>query len=36
MSLYINFIPSMVSPDAAIRDPAGDGRVAAILRDAAG
>ncbi len=33
MSLYMDFIPSMVAPDGAIRGPAGDGRVAAILRD---
>ncbi|MEA2156773.1 MAG: hypothetical protein QOE11_2913 [Solirubrobacteraceae bacterium] len=33
MSLYMDFIPSMVGPDGVIRGPAGDGRVAAILRD---
>ena len=33
MSLYMDFIPSMVAPDGTIRGPAGDGRVAAILRD---
>jgi NAD(P)H dehydrogenase (quinone) len=32
MSLYMDFIPSMVQPDGVIRGPAGDGRVAAILR----
>lgn len=33
MNLYMDFIPSMVLPDGAIRGPAADGRVAAILRD---
>lgn len=33
MSIYMDFIPSMVADDGAIRGPAGDGRVAAILRD---
>lgn len=33
MSLYIDVIPSMVARDGVIRGPAGDGRVAAILRD---
>lgn len=33
MNLYIDFIPSMVLPEGAIKGPAGDGRVAAILRD---
>jgi NAD(P)H dehydrogenase (quinone) len=33
MNLYMDFIPSMVQPDGVIRGPAGDGRVAAILRD---
>ena len=33
MSIYMDFIPSMVASDGAIRGPAGDGRVAAILRD---
>ena len=33
MNLYMAFRPDMVSPDAAIRGPAGDGRVAAILRE---
>jgi NAD(P)H dehydrogenase (quinone) len=32
-NLYIDFIPSMVLPEGAIKGPAGDGRVAAILRD---
>ena len=33
MNLYMDFLPDMVSPDGAIRGPAGDGRVAAILRE---
>jgi NAD(P)H dehydrogenase (quinone) len=33
MNLYMDFIPSMVLPEGVIRGPAGDGRVAAILRD---
>ncbi len=33
MSLYMDFIPSMVGADGVIRGPAGEGRVAAILRD---
>ena len=33
MSLYLDFIPSMAGPDGVIRGPAGDGRVAAVLRD---
>ncbi len=33
MNLYMDFIPNLVSPDGVIRGPAGDGRVAAILRD---
>lgn len=33
MNLYMDFIPSMVMPDGAIRGPAGEGRLAAILRD---
>ena len=32
MNLYMDFIPSMVGADGVIRGPAGDGRVAAILR----
>lgn len=32
MSLYMDFIPSIIGPDGVIRGPAGDGRVAAILR----
>lgn len=32
MSLYLDFLPAMVS-DGAIRGPAGDGRVGAVLRD---
>ena len=33
MNLYMDFLPDMVSPDGVIRGPAGDGRVAAILRE---
>ena len=33
MNLYMDFIPSMVLADGAIRGPAGDGRVSAILRE---
>ena len=33
MNLYMDFIPNMVGADGAIRGPAGDGRVSAILRD---
>jgi uncharacterized protein YbjT (DUF2867 family) len=33
MNLYMDFIPAMVGADGAIRGPAGDGRVSAILRD---
>jgi uncharacterized protein YbjT (DUF2867 family) len=33
MSLYMDFIPSLIGSDGVIRGPAGDGRVAAILRD---
>lgn len=33
MNLYMDFIPSMVGADGVIRGPAGNGRVAAILRD---
>jgi uncharacterized protein YbjT (DUF2867 family) len=33
MNLYMDFIPSMVLPEGVIRGPAGDGRVAAVLRD---
>jgi NAD(P)H dehydrogenase (quinone) len=33
MNLYMDFIPSMVQPDGAIRGPAGDGRLTAILRE---
>jgi uncharacterized protein YbjT (DUF2867 family) len=33
MNLYMDFIPSMVGADGVIRGPAGDGRLAAILRD---
>lgn len=32
-NLYMDFIPFMVAPDGVIRGPAGDGRVAAVLRD---
>jgi uncharacterized protein YbjT (DUF2867 family) len=33
MNLYMDFLPSMVGEDGAIRGPAGDGRLAAVLRD---
>jgi NAD(P)H dehydrogenase (quinone) len=33
MSLYMDFIPSLIGSDGVIRGPAGDGRVAAILRE---
>ena len=33
MNLYMDFIPGMAGADGVIRGPAGDGRVAAILRD---
>jgi uncharacterized protein YbjT (DUF2867 family) len=33
MNLYMDFIPSMVLPGGVIRGPAGDGRLAAVLRD---
>ena len=33
MNLYMDFVPSMVGADGVIRGPAGDGRLAAILRD---
>jgi NAD(P)H dehydrogenase (quinone) len=33
MNLYMDFIPSMAGEDGVIRGPAGDGRVAAILRE---
>jgi len=33
MNLYLDFVPAMVGEDGAIRGPAGDGRVSAILRD---
>jgi NAD(P)H dehydrogenase (quinone) len=32
-NLYLDFIPGFVGEDDAIRGPAGDGRVAAVLRD---
>ena len=32
-NLYMDFMPSMVGSDGVIRGPAGDGRVAAVLRD---
>jgi NAD(P)H dehydrogenase (quinone) len=32
-NLYIDFLPLMAGPDAVIRGPAGDGRVAAVARD---
>src|SRR4051812_14583963 len=33
MNLYMDFIPSMIGSDGVIRGPAGDGRIAAILRE---
>jgi NAD(P)H dehydrogenase (quinone) len=33
MSLYMDFVPSMVGEDGVIRGPGGDGRMGAILRD---
>jgi len=33
MNLYMDYIPFMVSPDGLIKGPAGDGRLAAVLRD---
>jgi len=33
MNLYMDFVPGMAGADGVIRGPAGDGRVAAILRD---
>jgi NAD(P)H dehydrogenase (quinone) len=33
MSLYLDFIPSMVSEDGVIAGPAGDGRLSAVARD---
>jgi NAD(P)H dehydrogenase (quinone) len=33
MNLYMDFMPNMVGPDGVIRGPAGDGRLAAVLRD---
>jgi NAD(P)H dehydrogenase (quinone) len=33
MNIYLDFIPSMVSPAGVITGPAGEGRVAAVLRD---
>jgi uncharacterized protein YbjT (DUF2867 family) len=33
MNLYMDFLPAMVAADGAIRGPAGDGRVGAVLRD---
>lgn len=33
MNIYLDFIPSMVSPAGVVTGPAGDGRLAAILRD---
>lgn len=32
-NLYMDFIPAMVSAEGVIKGPAGDGRVAAVLRD---
>lgn len=33
MNLYADFLPGMVSPEGEIKGPAGDGRLAAVLRD---
>ena len=33
MNMYMDFIPAMVSNDGFIKGPAGEGRVAAVLRD---
>jgi NAD(P)H dehydrogenase (quinone) len=33
MNLYMDFTPAMVASDGVIRGPAGDGRLAAVLRD---
>jgi uncharacterized protein YbjT (DUF2867 family) len=33
MNLYMDFIPTMVAADGTIRGPAGDGTLAAVLRD---
>jgi uncharacterized protein YbjT (DUF2867 family) len=33
MSMYMDFIPNFAGPDDVIRGPAGEGRVAAVLRD---
>jgi uncharacterized protein YbjT (DUF2867 family) len=33
MNLYMDFVPNFIGPDDVIRGPAGDGRLAAILRD---
>jgi NAD(P)H dehydrogenase (quinone) len=33
LRIYMDFLPAMVAPDGALRGPAGDGRVAAILRE---
>jgi uncharacterized protein YbjT (DUF2867 family) len=33
MNLYMDFIPNFAGSDDVIRGPAGDGRVAAVLRD---
>jgi uncharacterized protein YbjT (DUF2867 family) len=33
MNLYMDFLPTMVGADGVIRGPAGDGRLAAVLRD---
>lgn len=33
MSLYMDFVPNFAGPDGVIRGPAGDGRMAAVLRD---
>lgn len=33
MNLYLDFLPGMASPEGVIAGPAGDGRVAAVLRE---
>jgi uncharacterized protein YbjT (DUF2867 family) len=33
MNLFMDFLPSMVGADGVLRGPAGDGRLAAVLRD---
>ena len=33
MNLYMDFLPQLVAPDGVIRGPAGEGRVAAVVRE---